>query len=163
MVFKNEKELKRFILKKSRRALLKAQDKVYAIIKQFLYKYYNDYTPSDSAFGYERTYQLLQSLVQSRIVSSRNGYEVEVYFALDKLQYFKSAWQEGEPPSGEQVFEAAKRGLHGAIGDAGGGWEYLYVTGDTGINIWSDPIQELDAKAINILRDMLISEGIPIK
>lgn len=159
MVFKSEKELKRFILKKSRLALLKAQDEVYKIIKQFIYKYYADYDPS----FYDRTYQLLSSLVESRIVSDGKGYRAEVYFALDKLSYSQYAWQGGHPPSGEEVFEAAKSGLHGAIGDAGGGWQYLYINGNSGVNIWSDPIQELDAKAIDILKKMLISEGIPIK
>lgn len=159
MVFKNEKELERFLMRKSRQALLKAQDKVYGIIKKFVYKFYNDYNPE----WYDRTYQLLESLVQSRIVSDGKGYKVEIYFDLDKLQYSKPAWQGGEPPSGEQVFEAAKQGLHGAIGDAGGGWSYLYVAGDTGVNIWSDPIRELDVKAIDILVDMLRAEGIPIK
>lgn len=162
MVFKNKKELERFLLKKCRLVLLKAQEEVYKILKDFLRQYYMDYDP----ISYERTYQLLQSLVQSRIVSDGKGYKAEVYFDLDKLQYYKPAWQGGKPPSGEQVFEAAKQGLHGAIGDAGSGWknwEYHYEFGRTGVNIWSDPIRELDAKAINILKNMLIAEGIPIK
>lgn len=143
---------------------MKAQDRVYAIIKKFLYQFYNDYNPHENGKnGYDRTYQLLESLVESRIVSDGKGYKAEVYFDLDKLQYFKQPWQDGEPPTGEQVFEAAKQGLHGAIGDAGGGWKYNYVPGRTGVNVWSDPILELDAKAIEILKQMLISEGIPIK
>lgn len=159
MTFKNEKELERFLLNKCRLALLKAQDNVYRIIKEFIYKFYNDYDP----MLYHRTYQLLSSLVESRIVSDGKGYRAEVYFALDKLKYAKFGWQDGNPPSGEQVFEAAKQGLHGAIGSAGGGWEYRYVQGDAGVNIWEDPIKELDTKAINILKEMLIAEGIPIR
>lgn len=162
MTFKNQKELESFLLKKFRQAIMKAQEEIYQIIKQFLYQFYNDYDP----IKYERTYQLLRSLVQSRIISDGKGYKAEVYFDLDNLQYSKPAWQGGKPPSGEQVFEAAKQGLHGAIGDAGNGWkdwEYNYVQGNTGVNIWSDPIQELDTKAINILKEMLIAEGIPIK
>lgn len=166
MVFKNQKQLESFLMKQSRLALLKAQDRVYSIIKQFVYKFYNDYPPHDvsrSAFVYERTRQLLESLVESRIVSDGKGYKTEIYFDLDKLKYYKQAWQEGNPPSGEQVFEAAKKGLHGAIGDAGGGYEFHYEPGVTGVNIWSDPIQELDAKAIDILVEMLRVEGIPVK
>lgn len=159
MVFKNEKELERFLMRKSRQALLKAQDKVYSIIKKFVYEFYNDYDPE----LYNRTYQLLESLVQSRIVSDGKGYKAEIYFDLDKLKYAKYAWQGGDPPSGEQVFEAAKQGLHGAMGDAGGGYRFQYISGYDGTNIWSDPIQELDAKAIDILVDMLKAEGIPIK
>ena len=146
-------------MKKCRLALLKAQDKVYAIIKKFVYNYYNDYDPT----LYERTYQLLRSLVESRIVPDGKGYKAEIYFALDKLKYTKFKWQEGNAPTGEQVFEAAKQGWHGAVGDAGGGYRFISIVGDTGVNIWSDPIQVLDAKAINILKDMLIAEGIPIK
>lgn len=159
MIFKDEKQLEKFLLKKSRLALIKAQDEIYRIIKKFLYDYYNDYTPE----FYDRTYQLLTSLVESRIVSDGKGYKAEVYFALDKLHYSKYVWQGGDPPSGEQVFEAAKQGLHGAIGDAGGGYQYLHKHGNNGVNIWSDPLRELDSKAINILKNMLISEGIPIK
>lgn len=159
MVFKNEKQLEAFLLKKFRLALLKAQDKVYGIIKNFLYQYYADYSPE----LYDRTYQLLQSLVQSRVISDGKGYKAEIYFDLDSLRYSKYAWQNGNSPSGEQVFDAAKQGLHGAIGDAGGGYRFRYVSGDTGVNIWNDPIRELDAKAINILVNMLRAEGIPIK
>lgn len=138
---------------------MKAQEEVYKIIQKFLYDYYNDFTPE----LYERTYQLLGSLVKSRITSNGNGYRAEVYFDLDKLHYAKYGWQDGRPPSGEEVFEAAKQGLHGAIGDAGGGYRFRYLDGNTGVNTWGDPIRELDAKAINILKQMLISEGIPIK
>ena len=162
MVFKNEKELERFLLAKCQSALLKAQERVYEIIKRFLDQFYDDYDPT----LYNRTYQLLNSLVKSRVVPYGKGYQAEVYFDLDSLQYYKQAWQGGDPPSGEQVFEAAKQGLHGAIGDAGVGWkhwEYNYVSGNTGVNIWGDPIHELDAKAIDILVDMLKAEGIPIK
>ena len=106
MVFNNEKQLEKFLLKKCRLALIKAQEKVFRIIKDFLRQYYMDYDPA----SYERTYQLLQSLVQSRIVSDGKGYRAEVYFDLDSLSYA------GGNPSGEQVMEAASQGLHGAIG-----------------------------------------------
>ena len=156
MVFDNEKQLEKFILKKSRLALLKAQDKVYAILKEFLYNFYAGYDP----IIYHRTYQLLQSLVQSRIVSDGRGYKAEVYYNLDKLSYG------GGNPSGEQVMAAAKQGLHGAIGKIPHpihSDEFLYVSGDSDIGIWNQPIEVLDAEAIGILKSMLIAEGIPIK
>lgn len=147
MVFKNQNELERFLLRKSRLALLKSQEKVYTIIKQFVYKYYSDYDP----VLYERTYQLLRSLVQSRIVSDAKGYKAEIYFNVDGLRYVT-----GEQPSGKQVLDAAASGGHGASG--------LYiVSGNTGVSVWNDPIQKLDAEAIEILKNMLISEGVPIK
>ncbi len=145
MVFKNEKELERFLMKQSRQALLKAQDKVYSIIKKFVYQFYSEYDPT----MYERTYQFLQSLVQSRIVSDGKGYKVEIYFDLGYI------YKTGSNPSGEQVMEAADWGRHGAMG--------LAVADFKGKSVWHGSLAELDAKAINILVDMLRAEGVPIK
>lgn len=162
MVFKNEKELESFLLKKCHSALAKAQERVYKILDKFLNDFYDDYDPGSyidwdgtwkSKRGYDRTYQLLHSLVKSEIVQSKNGYKAKVYFDYDSLKYL-----DGNRPSGYQVMEAASQGLHGAIGN-----EFLYVHGNTGVGIWDDPVQILDAKAIEMLKDMLIAEGIPIK
>lgn len=157
--FKNTKELEHFLMKQSRLALMKAQDEVYRVVNKWIREFYKDYTPE----LYERTAQLFGSLVESRIVQDGKGYKAEVYFDLDKLRYSKFGWQDGDVPTGEQVFEAATQGLHGAIGDAGGGYQFRYVEGREGRNIWNDSIQELDVRAINILVDMLRAEGIPVK
>lgn len=153
MVFKNEKQLEAFILKKSRLALMKAQDKVYSIIQNFVRQFYNEYSPE----LYDRTYQLLRSLVQSRIVSDGKGYKAEIYFNIDGLRYAT-----GAKPTGEQVMEAASQGAHGAMGRANG-VDLKYVSSGAGTGVWDDPIMYLDAEAINILKSMLIAEGIPIK
>lgn len=165
MVFKNEKELEKFMLNKCRSALAKAQEKVYQIIDKFLNDFYNDYDPSTyvdldgnerpKKKYYIRTYQLLHSLVKTEIIPSKKGYEAKVYFDYN---YLKSQYPDGNQPSGLQVMEAAAQGLHGAIGD-----EFQYVEGNTGVGVWNDPIKILDAKAIDILVDMLKAEGIPIK
>lgn len=150
MVFKNQKELERFIMKQSRQALMKAQDKVYGIIKEFFYQYYTEYKPKQ----YDRTRRLLESLVKSQIVSDGKGYKAEVYVDLNYLNYIYSIdSQTGVVTMGEDVIEAANRGEHGV--------EYVAYSGGT--EIWDEPIRVLDAKAIDILKDMLISEGIPIK
>ena len=155
MVFKNEKQLKEFLMAKCKNAVIQAENKVYAIIKRFLVEFYQDYDPS----VYERTNQLLHSLVKSGIRQTRNGYEAEVYFDLGGLSYA------GGNPSGEQVMEAASQGYHGAIGDMPYKPEkqFLYMHGRTGVSVWNDPIKELDAEAIEILADMLKAEGIPVK
>lgn len=153
MVFKNQKELERFIMKQSRQALMKAQDKVYVIIKDFVRQFYNEYDPE----LYKRTYQLLESLVQSRIVSDGKGYKAEIYFDIDGLRYTT-----GAKPSGEQVMKAAAQGAHGAMGNANG-VDLLYIDSGAGTGVWNDPIMYLDANAIDILVDMLRAEGIPIK
>ncbi len=145
MVFKNQKELERFIMKQSRQALMKAQDEVYGIIKKFLYQFYTEYDPE----VYERTYQFLKSLVKSQIVSDGKGYKVEIYFDLNYI------YDSGSNPSGEQVMQVADWGRHGAMD--------LAVADFKGESVWYGALAELDAKAINILVDMLKVEGIPVK
>lgn len=142
-VFKNTKELEHFLMKQSRQALLKAQDKVYGIIKGFVYGFYTEFAPDE----YKRTRQLLESLVQSRIVSDGKGYKAEIYFDVSGLNYETGSW------SGEEVFDVAMnyKYPHGAYEKAGGE------------PMWKNIKPTLDAKAINTLVDMLRAEGIPIK
>lgn len=147
MTFKNEAQLKSFLLAKCKNALIKTQEQVYQVIDRFVKEFYADYSPE----LYERTYQLYRSLVKSDIVQTGSGYRAYVYFDLGSLDYIY-----GARPSGEQVMGAAAEGWHGADG-------LLVKGGDTGVSIWNDPKEILDANAINILERMLKSEGIPIK
>lgn len=150
MVFKNEKQLEAFLMKKSQSALLKAQDKVYEIIKKFLDQFYDEYDPHKGGkLGYDRTYQFLNSLVKSRIIPDGKGYKAEVYFDLNYI------YDTGANPSGEQVMQAAEWGRHGAMG--------LAVADFKGTSIWHESLAILNVETINILKQMLISEGIPIK
>jgi hypothetical protein len=98
---------------------------------------------------YERTYKLLHSLVKSGIRQVGNELVAEVYFDLDYL------YNTGAKPSGEQVMNVAAYGGHGA--------ENLRVVNSGGEDAWFTPLEILDAEAINILKNMLIAEGIPIK
>lgn len=141
--FKNQKELESFLMKQSRQALLKAQDKIYGIIKKFLYGYYTEFSPDE----YKRTRQFLESLVMSQIVSDGKGYKVEIYFDVSGMNYTTGSW------SGEEVLDVAMNYQypHGAYEDAGGK------------PIWKPTLAKLDAKAINILVDMLRAEGVVVK
>lgn len=155
MVFKNEKQLKAFLLQKCKVALTEAQEQIYQIIDGFIKDFYTDYSPE----MYERTHQLYRSLVKTRISPVGDGFETQIFFDLDGLKY-----NSGERPSGEQVMDAAKQGLHGAIGDIpNSDKRFLYVGGNTGVNIWGNPIQKLNAEAIEILKNRLIAAGVPIK
>lgn len=146
MVFKNEEQLKNFLLQKCKNALIKSQEQVYQIINRFVKEFYAEYNPEI----YERTYQLFSSLVKSDIIQTGSGYEAQVYFDLSSLDYVT-----GARPSGEQVMGAAEWGRHGAMG--------LAVADFKGTSIWHEPLEILNAQAINILKKMLISEGIPIR
>lgn len=149
MVFKNKKQLEEFLYNKAYDALKNAQTVVFDIIQDFLEQFYADYDPS----LYERTEQLLRSLVKGTIQPSAKGYVVDVYFDIGSLNYVT-----GNQPTGEQVMAAASQGLHGAIGS-----DLLYVHGNTGVGVWNDALQVLNAEAVRILRDRLIEQGIPIR
>lgn len=145
MVFKNEKELEAFILKKCHNALAKTQEKVYRILDLFMQRFYADYDPE----LYERTYQLLHSLVKSDIRRKGNELIAEVYFDLDYM------YKTGANPSGKQVMDAAAYGGHGA--------QDLLIVYGGGEDAWFTPKEIIDDEAIEILKNMLIAEGIPIR
>ena len=150
MVFKNEQQLESFLMAKCKNAVVQAQERVYEIIKRFLDQFYDEYDPHKGGkYGYDRTYKFLNSLVKSQIVPDGKGYKAEVYFNLNYI------YDTGANPSGEQVMQAAEWGRHGAMG--------LMVADFKGTSVWHESLAELDAKAINILVDMLRAEGIPIK
>lgn len=145
MVFKNEQQLKSFLLAKCQSALANAQEKVYKILDLYMQRFYADYDP----VMYERTYQLMKSLVKSDIQMVGNEIKAEVYFDLGYI------YESGANPSGEDVMSQAAYGGHGATG--------LRVMYGGGEDVWFTPLEILDAEAINILKNMLIAEGIPIK
>ena len=146
MIIKNETQLKQILLAKCKNALIKTQEQVYQIINRFVKEFYAEYSPE----MYERTYQLYRSLVKSEIIPTGNGYEAYVYFDLSSIDYVT-----GRNPSGEQVMQAADYGRNGAMG--------LAVADFKGTSIWYESLNVLNAEAINTLKRMLISEGIPIK
>jgi hypothetical protein len=148
-IFKNESDLRTFLLKKCKSALVKTQTEVYQIINNWLEAYYADYTPNPDKGGYERTKQLLHSCVKSDIVQTDNGFKAEVYFKDYR-------YNTGKKPTSEQVVNTAAQGLHG-VAD-GDGW--LYVAGDNYLSIWDDYLQ---ADAIDMLLNELRAQGIPIK
>lgn len=145
MTFHSIEELKQYILSRSQNALQKATEQVYQIINRFVKEFYAEYSPS----MYDRTYQLYQSLVKTDVEVSGNGCTAYVYFDFSSLVYMT-----GSKPSGSQVMNAAAYGGHGAEG-------LHVIAGGTGI--WSEPMQILSTEAIEILKRMLIAEGIPIK
>lgn len=148
--FKNETELKNFLLAKCKSALIKTQKEVYQIIDNMLKAYYADYTPKPlDEGGYERTKQLLHSCVKGDIIPTTNGFKTEVYFKDYR-------YATGKNPSSEQVINTAAQGLHG-VAD-GEGW--LYVAGDNYLSIWDDYLQ---SDAMDMLINELIKQGIPIR
>lgn len=149
MTFETTESLKNYILSKINIAIQETQERVYEIIHKFVKQYYAEYSPSI----YERTYQLFNSLVKSEIKESGNGYIAEIYFDIGLLDYHmkrihgievsNKGWSE------EKTLSAAAHGSHG-------GWV-------SGTAIWDEPLEKLNAEAYEILKQMLIDAGIPLR
>lgn len=166
MTFESTDAIKQYLLSHMQPAIQKAEEQVYQIINRFVKEYYAEYSPE----VYERTYQLYRSLVKSDIVSTGNGFEVQIYFDASQLDYqikkmtkihttggFMNPYNHAVSSSGifsnpegsaEKTLEAAMHGTHG--GKA------------AGTAIWDESISILNKEAYEILKRMLISEGIPI-
>ena len=153
MTFKNTKELKSYIFKKSESAMIQAQSKVYQIVNTFVKEFYVGYSPAQ----YERTYQLYQSLIKSDVQISGNSIIATVYFDASRLDYYMKVINGKESPnhgwSAETVLNVAMiSGVpHGGYSPAGGNGIYL------------EAIAKLNQEAIKVLKDSLVSAGIPIR
>ena len=149
MVFKNEAQLKNFLMAKCKNAVVQAQEKVYRIIDRCLDQYYGEFKPDE----YIRTQKLLNSLVKSNIKPVGNGFEAEVYFDEKQLNY-----QTGVVPTqhrtgyatwgAEEVLDTAMHGSHGG-----------YIDGTA---IWGSS-QAILGDIYALLRNELIAQGIPLK
>lgn len=147
MTFTNPQQIKNCLLKGAMNAVANAQQEVHDKLDEFLGKYYADYDPH----MYERTKQLIHSLVITDTKKTGNGYEGYVYFDYNRLDYIT-----GQQPSGYQVITAAAQGLHGAMG-------LHTMPGNSKIDIWDMPISELRRDLMPKLKQYLIESGIPVK
>lgn len=149
MIFKNEKQLKDFLLKKCKVAIAQAEEKVYRVIDGALKQYYSEFTPDE----YIRTQKLLHSLVKSDVKRVGNGYEAVVYFDEKQLNY-----QTGVVPTqhgtgyatwgADEVLDTAMHGSHGG-----------YIDGTA---IWGTS-QAVLGDIYALIKRELIAQGIPIK
>lgn len=152
MVFNSSEELKMYILSKMQPTIIKSQEQIYQIINRFVKEYYTEFSPE----LYERTYQLYRSLVKSDIRPTRNGYEAYIYFDLEALDYaikkINGKQYQNKDHNEQYVLEQAM------IGGTHGGYKASQNT-----EIWNESMKILNTEAYNILKRILISEGIPIK
>ena len=147
--FKSTEEMKSYIISKIQPAVIKAQEQVFQVIDRFVKQYYAEFSPS----MYERTYQLYRSLVKADVRSTGNGYEAEVYFDIGALDYAMKTINGITVPnkgwSEEKTLSAAAHGYHGG-----------YIGGTA---IYDEPVAILSTEAVEILKRMLIAEGIPLR
>ena len=150
MVFKNEAQLKAFLLTKCKNAIAQAKERVYQVIDGCLEQYYVEFTPAE----YISTKQLLYSLVKTDVVSVGNGYKAEVYFDENKLNYdqgvvpLQSGGYGWATWGAEEVLDTAMNGSHGG-----------YIDGTA---IWGTSMAVL-GDIYTLIKQELIKQGIPIK
>ena len=149
MIFKNEKQLKDFLLKKCKVAIAQAEEKVYRVIDGALKQYYSEFTPDE----YIRTQKLLHSLVKSDVKRVGNGYEAVVYFDEKQLNYPTGVvpTQHGTGYAtwgADEVLDTAMHGSHGG-----------YIDGTA---IWGTS-QAVLGDIYALIKRELIAQGIPIK
>lgn len=168
MNFSNTEQIKQYVLQRLQPSIAEMQEEVYRTLDEALKEYYAEYDPQ----VYERTNQLLHSLVKSEIIETANGYKAFVYFdytALDyhqksfyafvntKGQYYNpfnmktqsNPWFDNPKGDGKKTMGSAAVGKHG--GKA------------SGTSIYYEPIGILKAEFHSKLKQILISNGIPIR
>ena len=151
MIFKNEDQLKNYLLTKCKNAVVKAEEKVHRIIDDCLKQFYSEFTPNE----YIRTQQLLHSLVRSGVKATGDGFEAEVYFDVSSLNY-------------DNGFVETQHGVGYATWD---GETVLRVAMESGVPhggysggtaIWTMSRAKL-GNIFELLKQELIAQGIPIK
>lgn len=140
MVFKNEEQLKAFLIQKCKAAMVSAEEKVHRTIDGCLKQYYDEFDPDQ----YIRTSQLLHSLVRSGIKSVGGGFEAEIYFDVGSLNYTTGSWD------GKTVLKVA---MESSVPHGG-------YTGGTAV--WTESMIRL-GNVFELLKQELIKQGIPIK
>ena len=139
------------IKQKMQISIIDMQNKVYDIIDEYLKAYYNLYDP----VAYDRTYQLMKSLVKSEIVPTNNGFKARVYYDWQSLDYTIKSVNgytiKNKGWDAKKTMDSAAKGSHGGYTTTVGG------------EIWDTPLQILDRQGLEQFRKSLIQAGIPLK
>lgn len=138
MVFKNEAQLKKFLIKKCASAVDNTERKVYEEFAGNLNQFYTEFYPEQ----YKRTGALFNSLESSGTRITSNGAEAEVRF--ETPSYNTGSW------SGETVLEVAMESSvpHGGYAE--------------GTAIWTESMIHLGGKEgiRNLLKQELKKQGL---
>ena len=165
MTFDSIDALKKYILSRSKVAIEAAREKVYDKIADVLFQFYGEFPPD----VYVRTYQLLCSLVKTDVVSTGNGWTVEIYFDLGALDYSTRIVPQGQPWSSwakpENTYHKENWGkendawvLETAMTGAKPHGGYA-----SGTAIWTESMNILNKEKRDILKNALIQAGIPVR
>lgn len=143
MAFKNEAQLKRFLLKQCKRAVANAEKEVYQTFDRNINNFYGEFHPDQ----YKRTGKLSNSLAATEVTQIGDGVYADVWFDASGMDYTTGSW------SGETVLQVA---LNSAVPHGGyAGGTAIFEEGMLGL---------YDKGGVkNILKQNLIAQGLPIE
>lgn len=143
MVFKNEEQLKSFLLKKCTNAVAKTEKEVYETFDKNINNFYGEFTP----YVYERTDKLRNSLSATEVTQIGDGTYANVYFDASTMNYTTGSW------SGETVLQVA---LNSSVPHGG------FANGTA---IFEESMLAMHDRGgvKEMLKQNLILEGIPIE
>lgn len=161
MLIHNSTELKKALLPKIEIAVKQTQEQVYLIINRFIKEWYAEYDPD----LYVRTYQLFKSLVKSEIIEIQNGYKAEVYFDLDRLDYYMKMLKGRSKPVKNKNWHPKNKSIEEKVVQNVSEYGYHILKGrrEHGTEIWNESLAILNDEAIDLLLKNLKSAGIPIR
>lgn len=143
MTFKNEAQLKSFIIGKCAAAVSNAERKVYEELAGNLNQFYAEFKPKE----YIRTGALFNALDSTGVIKIKNGVMAEVYFDTPSYQHgwvpLQSGGQGYSYWDDEYILKVAmEMGSHGGYED--------------GTAIWTESMNKLGGKAG--IKNLLIQE-----
>ena len=161
MEFTSTEQLKKYILQHNEIAIRASQEKVFQIIERVLKQFYDEFEPT----MYERTNQLMRSLVKSDVKQVGNQIVAYVYFDIEKLDYsmkylfgdFRKNTYHREDWTKENDKWVLENAMVGTYTHGG----YPYATDNT--RIWIESMAEIRKKIYDILKTELQLAGIPIE
>lgn len=154
-----QKELKSRIIK----AMEMTKNQIFEVVSQKIIDYYNDpaFDGSTNPLDYNRTGRLMESLTESHITSTANGFEFTVGWDDDYLTFTYPGWniQYGRGRSGKNqatgldVLNYMNEGYHGGYA-FGGGHKF-----------WTESLNELGGEIgiMKLFEKNLKDCGVPLK
>lgn len=155
MLFTTPSQLKNHIMGHMKLAIQEMENEIHEVINQFLKQYYQEYEP----IVYERTEQLLHSLVKSEIIQSGQGYVCHVYFDLEQIDY-SYKYINGKRYKNDTSKIGGTEGIVRLAMESNTHGGYKASTNNTAI--WTESMDILNRDKIAILKQCLLDNGIPI-
>ena len=157
VVIKDISDLTKIFEIRVSKALKATQDEIYSVIQRHISDYYHEKVfegGTSIPVMYERTYQFLNSLIKTDIMSDGNSFGCSVKIDIESLDYLQPA---------EVVIDMIYRGYHADKSLNDGSYETPRNIKTLG-NFWEDSIEELGGESgiMNLMKQNLKKYGVPV-